>query len=151
FQAYRSDITYGTASEFGFDFLRDRLKMSGGKGQEAPFWSAWTTNGVAFNRPLDPRVQREHHYALVDEADSIFIDDAKTPLIIGGMPQPASEPEQIVYKWADRLAQGMRRDEHFTLDEKKQKIELTEDGKSLARYSNAPSGPDSHAMDKLHE
>jgi preprotein translocase subunit SecA len=151
FQAYRSDITYGTASEFGFDFLRDRLKMSGGKGQEAPFWSAWTTNGAGFNRPLDPRVQREHNYALVDEADSIFIDDAKTPLIIGGMPQPASEPEQIVYKWADRLARGMRRDEHFTLDEKKQKIELTEEGKTLARYSNPPSGPDSHAMDKLHE
>src|SRR5262249_52086058 len=64
-KAYRCDITYGVASEFGFDFLRDRLKIAGDKGQNAPFWAPWVTaNGQAI-RPLDPKVQREHNYALV--------------------------------------------------------------------------------------
>jgi preprotein translocase subunit SecA len=149
-KAYRSDITYGTASEFGFDFLRDRLKVSGDKGQAAPFWAPWTANGQ-YNQPLDPKVQRPHHFALVDEADNIFIDEARTPLIISAPTRPASEAEQVVYHWADKLALQMRREQHFTLDEKKQKVELTEEGKHLVRYSNPPVGPHSHAMDKLHE
>jgi preprotein translocase subunit SecA len=149
-QAYRSDITYGTASEFGFDFLRDRLKVSGNKGQAAPFWSPWTSNGQ-FDQPLDPKVQREHNFAIVDEADNIFIDEARTPLIISAPTRPATEEETVVYTWADKLAANMVRDRHFTLDEKKQKIELTEEGRQLVRYSNPPVGPHSHAMDKLHE
>jgi preprotein translocase subunit SecA len=149
-RAYRSDITYGVASEFGFDFLRDRLKIAGDKGQNAPFWAAWTDNGQ-FARPLDPKVQREHHFALVDEADNIFIDEARTPLIISGQTRQASPEEQVVYVWADRLAKDMVRDKHFRLDEKKQKVELMEEGKQLIRWSNPPVGPHSHAMDKLHE
>jgi preprotein translocase subunit SecA len=150
-QAYRSDITYGTASEFGFDFLRDRLKISGSKGQEAPFWAPWQAN-FETSRPMDPKVQRaEHHYALVDEADNIFIDDAKTPLIIAGMTRPATPDEQVVYHWANKIGHDMVRDQHFLLDEKKQKIELTEEGKQVVRWSNPPFGEHSHAMDKLHE
>jgi preprotein translocase subunit SecA len=148
-RAYRCDITYGTASEFGFDFLRDRLKTSTTKGQDAPFWMPWV--GGPFTRPLDPRVQRTHNFALVDEADNIFIDEARTPLIISAPTRPASPEEQVVYKWADHLAEGMKRDRHFTLDEKKQKIELTEEGLQLTRWSNPPVGPHSHAMDKLFE
>jgi preprotein translocase subunit SecA len=148
--AYRCDITYGTASEFGFDFLRDRLKISGNKGQEAPFWAPWMSNG-ANARTTDPKVQREHHFALVDEADNIFIDEARTPLIISAPTRPASPEECVVYLWADGLAKQMERDRHYSLDEKKQKIELNEEGKSLARWSNAPVGPHAHAMDKLHE
>lgn len=149
-EAYRADITYGTASEFGFDFLRDRLKIAGDKGQAQPFWSAWTNVG-AFSKPLDPKVQRGHYFALVDEADNIFIDEARTPLIIGMPTRPASEEEAVVYVWANRLAAEMARDRHFTLDEKKQKVELTDEGREVARYSNPPAGPHSHAMDKLHE
>jgi preprotein translocase subunit SecA len=149
-QAYRSDITYGTASEFGFDFLRDRLKVSGFKGQAAPFWGPWTANGQ-FASALDPKVQREHNFAIVDEADNIFIDEAKTPLIISAPTRPATPEEQVVYKWADKIAQAMVRDRHFTLDEKKQKIELTDEGRQIVRYANPPVGPHSHAMDKLHE
>ncbi len=149
-QAYRCDVTYGMASEFGFDFLRDRLKTSTAKGQAAPFWAPWTTPG-GYQRPMDPKIQRPHHYALVDEADNIFIDEARTPLIISTPTRLASPEEQVVYKWADGIARRMRWHEHFTLDEKKQKIELTEDGKQLVRWSNPPTGPHSHAMDKLHE
>jgi preprotein translocase subunit SecA len=150
-QAYRNDITYGTASEFGFDFLRDRLKIAGDRGQAMPFWAPWASVNGQFNRPLDPKVQREHHYALVDEADNIFVDEAKTPLIIGQPTRPASEPEQVVYLWADKLGRRMVREQHFIIDDKKQKVELTEEGKTLCRYSNPPVGEHSHAMDKLHE
>src|SRR5471030_1639174 len=73
--AYVSDITYGTASEFGFDFLRDRLKTKSGSGQNVPFWAAWDSTSEKAFQPLDPKVQRGHYYGLVDEADNIFIDD----------------------------------------------------------------------------
>jgi preprotein translocase subunit SecA len=148
--AYEADITYGTASEFGFDFLRDRLKVSGDKGQGMPFWAPWTAS-APFAQPLDPKSQRGHHYALVDEADNIFVDEARTPLIIATASRPATEEEQVVYHWANVLAATMVRDKHFILDEKKQKVELTEEGKEQIRYSNPPVGPHSHAMDKLHE
>src|SRR5262249_7200364 len=148
--ASKAASTDGTAPEFGFDFLRDRLKVSGDKGQTMPFWAPWTSNGQ-FNQPLDPKVQRTHHFALVDEADNIFIDEARTPLIISAPTRPATEEEQVVYHWADNLAQQMALNRHFILDDKKQKVELTEDGRQLVRYSNAPVGPHSHAMDKLHE
>jgi preprotein translocase subunit SecA len=148
--AYQADITYGTASEFGFDFLRDRLKLKSGAGQNIPFWSAWAnTNNVA--PPVDPKVQRGHYYALVDEADNIFIDEARTPLVISTGSRPATELEQVVYKWADKLAKEMIRDQHFYLDEKKQKVELSEEGRRQIRFANAPMGEHSHAMDKLHE
>jgi preprotein translocase subunit SecA len=150
-EAYRADITYGMASEFGFDFLRDRLKLSASKGQAMPFWAPWATDRP-FERAMDQRIQREeHHFALVDEADNIFIDEARTPLIISAPTRMASQEEQVVYHWADQLARRMAWHQHFTLDEKKQKIELTEEGKQLARWSNPPVGPHSHAMDKLFE
>lgn len=148
--AYKADITYGTASEFGFDFLRDRLKQKSGSNQVVPFWAAWTATGPV-NKPQDPKVQREHHFALVDEADNIFVDEARTPLIIAMPSRPATEAEQVVYHWADALALQMVRNQHFYLDEKKQKVELTDVGRHLVRYSNPPVGPHSHAMDKLHE
>jgi preprotein translocase subunit SecA len=147
-EAYRADITYGTASEFGFDFLRDRLKVSGRKGQETPFWAPWLGGpAVAMN----PSVQRGHFFALVDEADNIFIDEARTPLIISTETRLATPEETVVFQWADGLARQMRLNEHFTLDPKKQKLQLTGAGKQLARWSNPPTGEHSHAMDKLEE
>jgi preprotein translocase subunit SecA len=152
-KAYRSDITYGTASEFGFDFLRDRLKVAGSKGQESPFWAPWVVgySAAAAANPNDNNVQREHHYALVDEADSIFIDEARTPLIIATPTRAATTEEQVVFVWADQLVRQMTYEVDFTFDPKKQKLELSEEGKKKARWSNPPTGPHSHAMDKLHE
>jgi preprotein translocase subunit SecA len=154
YKAYRSDITYGTASEFGFDFLRDRLKVAGQKGHDDPFWSPWVRGpgGASSGPPQDKLVQRpEHNYALVDEADNIFIDDAKTPLIIASETRNASEDEQIVFKWANEVAQKLNPEQHFEWDAKKQKLELTGEGKRLANWANPPSGKHSHAMDKLYE
>ena len=149
-EAYKADITYGTSSEFGFDFLRDRLKIKNSATGGMPFWMPWTA-GAKFTQPTEQKVQRNHYYALVDEADNIFIDEARTPLIISMATRPAKPEEQVVYQWADGVAQTMVRDQHFYLDEKKHKIELTDSGKQVIRYSNPPMGPNSHAMDKLHE
>lgn len=146
---YRRDVTYGTASEFGFDFLRDRLKMRGGQVASTPFWGPWTAKPGQV--ASDPRVQREHFFALVDEADSIFIDEARTPLIISSPTREAKPEECVMYFWADKLAKSMRLNEHFTFEVKKDKLELTESGRALTRYSNPPSGPHAPAMDKLIE
>jgi preprotein translocase subunit SecA len=146
---YKRDITYGTASEFGFDFLRDRLKVRGGQAQNAPFWAPWLPG--AGTARLDPRVQRPLHYAIVDEADSIFVDEAKTPLIIANPTRLAEPDEQVVYLWAERIARAMRRDEHFGLNLKKDKIEITDAGRHMIRYSDPPTGKNAKAMDKLQE
>src|SRR5262249_3532524 len=108
-QAYRADITYGTASEFGFDFLRDRLKVSSLQGQATPFWSAWMADG-SHGAPADPKVQRELNFALVDEADSVFIDEARTPLIIASPTRLLPPEEQVMYLWSDQVARKMVRD-----------------------------------------
>ncbi len=155
-KAYRKDLTFGTASEFGFDFLRDRLRLSAAKGQSSPFYAAWVPHGApggpTSGQAADPSIQRKlHNFAVVDEADSIFIDEARTPLIIAAPTRPAAEEEQVVYRWADALGKRMVRNQHFTLDEKKEKIELTEEGKQETRWSNPPAGKHSHAIDKLHE
>ncbi len=147
-QAYKADITYGTGSEFGFDFLRDRMKLRGGQAQGNPFWSGWTGGGTK----ADPRCLRAEtplNYAIVDEADSIFIDEGRTPLVIANPTRPATEEEQVVYKWADGVVKGLLEKQHFTLDLKKEKVELTDEGKQVVRYSNPPSGQHAHAMDKL--
>ena len=149
--AYRMDITYGTASEFGFDFLRDRLKGSSDGPKEQPFWAAWERGTAKSRGGDDSRAQRGHHFALVDEADNIFIDEARTPLIISGQTRPASPDECVVYHWADGLARQMRPNEHFSFNAQKQKLELSEEGRQMTRYSNPPRGEHSQAMDKLHD
>jgi preprotein translocase subunit SecA len=99
--AYAADITYGTNNEFGFDYLRDNMAM----------------------RQVD-MVQRGHHYAIVDEVDSILIDEARTPLIISG-------PVQDSAKWYltfARLAPRLRRDNDYEVDEAKRTVAVTEEG-----------------------
>ncbi|MEO9138225.1 MAG: preprotein translocase subunit SecA [Jatrophihabitans sp.] len=99
--AYACDITYGTNNEFGFDYLRDNM--------------AWS---------LDDLVQRGHNYAIVDEADSILIDEARTPLIISG---PAEENQRWYLEFA-RIAPRMKRDTHYEVEEGKRTVAVTEEG-----------------------
>src|SRR5262249_31122178 len=110
----------------------------------------WTPNGQSGDT-FDPKVQREHNFAIVDEADNIFIDEARTPLIIAAPTRPATPEESVVYHWANRVGQAMVRDKHFTLDEKKQKIELPAERRGVVRSHTPPVAPPSHAMDKLHD
>ncbi|MEP1599433.1 MAG: preprotein translocase subunit SecA, partial [Hyphomonas sp.] len=99
-KAYASDITYGTNNEFGFDYLRDNMKYS-----------------------LDQMAQREHHFAIVDEVDSILIDEARTPLIISGPTDDRSE----LYMALDALMPRLT-DEDYELDEKQRSVTYTETG-----------------------
>ncbi len=101
--AYACDIAYGQNNEFGFDYLRDNMKFN-----------------------LEDYVQREHHFAIVDEVDSILIDEARTPLIISG----ASEESTDTYYIVDRVIPRLRAEEHYTVDEKLRTAILTEEGVS---------------------
>ena len=98
---YECDVTYGTNNEFGFDYLRDNMKYS-----------------------LEEMVQRGHNFAIVDEVDSILIDEARTPLIISG---PTNRKLDNYIK-ADQIAKQLEKDKHFTVDEKDRVILLTQEG-----------------------
>ena len=100
-EAYSADITYGTNNEFGFDYLRDNMKFS-----------------------LDDYVQREFNYAIVDEVDSILIDEARTPLIISG---PSEESTDKYYK-INQIIPRLKKDADYTIDEKSRTVVLTEAG-----------------------
>ncbi|MCB1428063.1 MAG: preprotein translocase subunit SecA, partial [Nitratireductor sp.] len=97
---YACDITYGTNNEFGFDYLRDNMKYD-----------------------LESMVQRGHHYAIVDEVDSILVDEARTPLIISGPLDDKSE----LYVTIDRFIPGIDPDD-YELDEKQRSVTFTETG-----------------------
>src|SRR5918993_6056 len=99
--AYHSDITYGTNAQFGFDYLRDNIATS-----------------------TDQLVQRELSFAIVDEVDSILIDEARTPLIISGMPESAAD---IYYRFA-AIVPRLKEGEDYEVDEKKRQIAPTESG-----------------------
>ena len=100
-EAYAADITYGTNNEFGFDYLRDNM--------------AWT---------LEDCVQREHNFAIIDEADSILIDEARTPLIISG---PADKATKWYLEFST-IVQKLERDTHYEVDEKKRTVGVIEAG-----------------------
>ena len=110
-KAYNSDITYGTNNEFGFDYLRDNMVFS-----------------------IDEKVQRNLHFAVIDEVDSILIDEARTPLIISGPAEDSSELYQSINKLIPSLEQQIGEGEEvetpgdYTVDEKAKQIHFTEDG-----------------------
>ncbi|MFB9904805.1 preprotein translocase subunit SecA [Allokutzneria oryzae] len=114
--AYNADITYGTNNEFGFDYLRDNMS-----------WS------------LDECVQRGHNFAVVDEVDSILIDEARTPLIISG---PADQSSRWYQEFA-RLSPMLKKDVHYEVDERKRTVGVTEEGVALVE--------DQLGIDNLYE
>lgn len=99
--AYGSDITYGTNNEFGFDYLRDNMKFS-----------------------IERMAQRELNFAIVDEVDSILVDEARTPLIISG----PSDPSTDKYIKVNAIIPGLQKETHFKIDEKSRSSTLTEEG-----------------------
>src|SRR3990170_1941578 len=123
-EAYRADITYGTNNEFGFDYLRDNMKFS-----------------------LEDYVQRELNFAIVDEVDSILIDEARTPLIISGLAEESTDK----YYTIDRIIPGLKRDAHFTVDEKAKQVILTEEGvEKVERLLNIENLYDPRHIEMLH-
>ncbi|MBW2718825.1 MAG: preprotein translocase subunit SecA, partial [Deltaproteobacteria bacterium] len=112
-RAYNCDITYGQNNEFGFDYMRDNMKFS-----------------------IYDYVQRDLNYAIVDEVDSILIDEARTPLIISGPGETASDNYEMINEIIPRL----RKDEHYDLDEKNRSVTLTENGMESAQELLAGRG-----------
>jgi len=134
--AYACDITYGTAKEFGFDFLRDRLLMRR-LGREL---NDFLGEGSAqrWDSAGDQPVQRGAYYALVDEADSILIDEARTPLIIGSLGEEARESMIATYEWAAEHATAFEEDDDFEYDHEKRKVELNYQGRQQMRTLPRP-------------
>jgi preprotein translocase subunit SecA len=123
-EAYGSDVTYGTNNEFGFDYLRDNMKFD-----------------------LKDYVQRELNYAIVDEVDSILIDEARTPLIISG---PAEESTDKYYK-INRVIPSLKKDADYTIEEKTKTVALTEEGNvKVERMIGAGNLYDPSNVDLVH-
>jgi preprotein translocase subunit SecA len=124
--AYNCDITYGTNNEFGFDYLRDNMKFE-----------------------VEHLVQREYNYAIVDEVDSILIDEARTPLIISG---PTDESTSFYYYVNDFVKKIKRNQENFELDHKSKTVVLTENGIAEAeKHFKLDNLYDLKNMDTLHQ
>jgi preprotein translocase subunit SecA len=148
--AYACDITYGTAKEMGFDFLRDELKrlQLGGDAHRKSFEQAFLGRGGHLETQLP--VQRTHNYAIVDEADSILIDEARTPLIIGANNQPTQE-EAAAYYGADKLAATLVRVKDYKYDPLERKAELTAAGRRKVQAKAANSEFVTLTVDGLYE
>ncbi len=130
-EAYACDITYGTAKEFGFDFLRDRLLLRRMGRQTTDFLGEgseerWESGG-------EQPVQRGAHFALVDEADSVLIDEARTPLIIGSLGDKAREQVVATYQWSAKHAPDFEEDVDYEYDHEDKKVELTAVGRQKVR------------------
>ncbi len=122
--AYNSDVTYGQNNEFGFDYLRDNMKYR-----------------------LEDMVQRGHHFALVDEVDSILIDEARTPLIISG----PSDERVDKYYGANSIIPSLQKERDYTVDEKQRTATLTEEGIARAeKMLNVANLYDPSNMEVLH-
>jgi len=122
--AYAADVTYGTNNEFGFDYLRDNMKF-----ERQDF------------------CQRDFNFAIVDEVDSILIDEARTPLIISGPAEISTE----MYQSVDKIMNAFKVDEHYMVDEKARQVSLSEDGIALGEeLLNVDNLYEPEAIEQLH-
>lgn len=142
-EAYSCDVTYGTATEFGFDFLRDRLQSDVvGSQNDLPRYASSTstnTEGV---------VQRGHFFALIDEADSVLIDDAVTPLIIG-LAEPNSISDVSLLHWANARAADLQDHQDYVTEPDRRLASLTENGSLRVLMSDRPRWLGGFSNEKL--
>ena len=134
-EAYGCDITYGTAKEFGFDFLRDQLVIRRLKQERLDFLD---TLGTQAKTTGERPVQRDAYFALVDEADSILIDEARTPLIISAIGDEHAESIRATYEWAAQYVAEFTDEEDYEYDHEKKKVELTMRGRQRVRSLPQP-------------
>ena len=142
-KGYQCDVTYGTAKEFGFDFLRDRLLLRRiAEGQGDLLGGMLGHRGETSEKP----VQGAAYFALVDEADSILIDEARTPLIISALPTEEQKLEVECHKWSSSMATEFVDEEDYDFDHEKKTVELTKDGRQKARSLFKPPELDTVGM-----
>jgi preprotein translocase subunit SecA len=147
-KAYACDVTYGTAKEFGFDFLKDRLmnrEITEGRGDLGAMLTGKADSATA------KLLQRPYWFALVDEADNVLIDEARTPLIIASPPGEAQAVQQAIFQFAARAAASLERDEDFEYDVQKQTCELLGRGRSRVRALERPDLLDSVSLLAIYE
>ena len=147
-QAYARDVTYGTAKEFGFDFLKDRLmnrELAEGRGDLGAMLTGRTAGGAA------KLLQRPYWFALVDEADNVLIDEARTPLIIASPPGEAQATEEALFRFAARAAAELEPDDDFEEDVRKHTCELLGRGRSRVRALNRPPELDAVSLLTIYD
>jgi preprotein translocase subunit SecA len=147
--AYHCDITYGTAKEFGFDYLRDRLLLR--RRQEGQRDLLGAMLGLLPREAGDQPVGRGQHFAIIDEADSIMIDEARTPLIISALPTEAARIAEACYRWAASVASQFHEDRDYDYDHRKKTVELNAQGRQRARDLPKPREMDSVGMASIYE
>jgi len=145
--AYAADITYGTAKEFGFDFLRDRLQQR--QQREGGHDLLGTMIGTAPQQA--PRLMRGLHFALIDEADSILIDEARTPLIISAPPGPQEEAFVEGCRWGATVAGRFAERDHYQYDPKLRTVTLNAAGRELVRALPKPAAIDACTTAELYK
>ena len=135
-KAYQADITYSTAKEIGFDFLRDRLLRRRAECGASCSIASLVGDGAddGSSRP----VQRELNFVLVDEADSILIDEARTPLIVSSPPGEIEQAKEALYRWAAQHADHFQEPGDFKFDKESKGIQLLPSGRKLARVLPKP-------------
>ncbi|HEX5445002.1 MAG TPA: preprotein translocase subunit SecA [Pirellulales bacterium] len=148
-KAYAADITYGTAKEFGFDFLRDRLLLRRINEGLTDFLGGMLGQQGAGS--AEEPVQRGAHFVVVDEADSILIDEARTPLIISALPTEEEKIAVECYRWSSKVADEFEDEEHYDYDHEKQSVELTPAGRQLVRTLPKPTAMDAVGMFTIYE
>ena len=147
-KAYDCDVTYGTAKEFGFDFLKDRLiKRQLDEGNRD--LGATLTGGSATGSTK--LLQRPFWFSLVDEADNVLIDEARTPLIIASPPGEAQAVEQALFRYAALAATALDPDDDFEQDVQKQTCELLGRGRSRVRAFNRPPELESVSLLEIYD
>ena len=148
-EAYHCDITYGTAKEFGFDFLKDRLLLR--RIQDGQHDLIGKLLGTPNNQAAETPVQREPYFALVDEADSILIDEASTPLIISAAPSDDAAQEAERYAWAASAASLFEETTDYTYDHEKRTVDLTKSGRRKARSLPKPLALDQTGLQDIYD
>ena len=148
-KAYQCDITYGTANEMGFDFLRDRLLLRSSVEGNTDLFGQML--GVQENGKSEQPVQRGLHYMLVDEADSILIDEARTPLIISALPGEDEKIAAEAYGWAAKVRDEFIENEHYEYDHDDRTVELSLAGRQLVRSLQKPSEMDRLTLTNIYE
>ena len=147
-EAYAKDVTYGTAKEFGFDFLKDRLmgrEIAEGRGDLGAMLTGHATSQAS------KLLQRPYWFALVDEADNVLIDEARTPLIISSPPGEAQATEESLFRFAAGAAALLDIDEDFEVDVQKQSCELLGPGRSRVRALERPALLESLSLLALYD
>ncbi len=147
-EAYQADVTYSTAKEIGFDFLRDRLSVRQAQLAGIDFVSRM------FEKPgplADARVQRDPNFVIVDEADSILIDEARTPLIISSLPDEIAQASVCLCRWCAEVCDQFHLNTHFQLQADSRQLQLTAEGRRLVRRLKKPKRLNRTPITEIYE